>query len=118
MFRVWIVERKPTEGKSRRCSVREDINVEDTDTIEGERERERNLSYGKGKMVIKHDEEMAQNKMKVDKLLWGVGSGGGRRGDGFLKKRNTESHNRKKDSVYCRAPAGGDNWRRMTERRL
>jgi len=89
MFRVWTAESKPTEGKNRQYSVWEDIKVEDTNRVGGERERKRNLSYGTRKMVIKHDEEMAQNKMKVDKLLWGVGVG---RGDGFLKKRNTESH--------------------------
>jgi hypothetical protein len=33
-------------------------------------ERRTNLSYGKSKMVIKHDEEMARNKMEVDVLLW------------------------------------------------
>jgi hypothetical protein len=69
-FRVWIVERNPTEGKNRQYSVRKDINVEDTNVVGVERERRRNLSYGTRKMVIKHDEEMAQNKMKVDKLLW------------------------------------------------
>ena len=88
MFRVWTVERNPTEGKNRQYSVRKDINVEDTNMVGVERERKRNLSYGTRKMVIKHDEEMAQNKMKVDKLLWWVGGG---IGDGFVKKRNTES---------------------------
>ena len=36
MFRVWIVEKKPMEGKNRQYSVREDINVEDTNS-KGER---------------------------------------------------------------------------------
>jgi len=80
MFSVWIVERKLTEGKNRQYSVREDIKVEDTNTVRGERERKRNLSCGTRKMVIKHDEEMAQNKMKVDKLLW---VGGLEEGMGF-----------------------------------
>jgi hypothetical protein len=75
VFRVWIVERNPTEGKNRQYSVRKNINVEDTNTVGVERERKRNLSYGTRKMVIKHDEEMAQNKMKVDNLLWCVGGG-------------------------------------------
>jgi hypothetical protein len=59
-------------------------------------ERKRNLSYGTRKMVIKHDEEMAEKKMKVDKLLWGEGVGvGGGRGDGFLKK-GTQNHTESK----------------------
>jgi hypothetical protein len=33
-------------------------------------ERRTNLSYRKRKIVIKHDEEMARNKMEVDVLLW------------------------------------------------
>jgi hypothetical protein len=93
--------------------VREDVNVEDTDTVGGERERKRNLSYRKRKMAIKHDEEIAQNKMKVDTLLGDTGKKGW-----VLKKRNTESHNRKKDSLYCRVHAGGDKWRRVTGRCL
>jgi hypothetical protein len=36
MLRLCIVERKPTEGKNRQYSVREDINVEDTNMIGGE----------------------------------------------------------------------------------
>jgi hypothetical protein len=44
--------------------------VEDIDTFGEERKRKTNLSYGKGKMVIKHDEEMAQNKMQLNILLW------------------------------------------------
>ena len=35
MFSVWTVERKPTEGKNRQYSVREDIKVEDTNTEGG-----------------------------------------------------------------------------------
>jgi hypothetical protein len=121
MFTVWILERKPTEGKSRQYSVREDVNVEDTDTVVGERERKRNLSYGKRKMVIKHDEEMAQNKMKVDKLLGVRGTKGS-----VFKEKETQNHTigRRIQStveftlvgtsgavtercLYCRAPAVG-----------
>jgi len=116
MLRVWTVERKPTEGKNRQYSVMEDIKVEDTNTVGGERERKRNLSYGTRKMVIKHDEEMAQNKMKVDKLLWGLGIGRG--GWVFKEKEHRITQNRNKDSVYCRAPAGRHKWRRVTERCL
>jgi len=67
-------------------------------------------------MVIKHDEEMAQNKMKVDKLLWGVG--GWNRGWVFKEKEHRITQNRNKDSVYCRAPAGRHKWCRVTERCL
>jgi hypothetical protein len=99
MFRVWILEWKPTEYKSRQYSVREDVNVDDTERVGGERERKRNLSYGKRKMVIKHDEEMAQNKMKVDKLL-GLG-GEGKRGWVFKEKehRITQSEKRIQSTV-------------------
>jgi hypothetical protein len=91
MFRVRI-----KEGKDSQYSVREDINVEDTNRVRGERERKRNLSYGTRKMVIKHDEEMAQNKMKVDKLLWGVR--GWKRGWVFKEKehRITQNHTESK----------------------
>jgi hypothetical protein len=60
--------------------------VEDIDTVGEERKRKTNLSYGKRKMIIKHDEEMAQNKIKVDKLLWG------KKEDGLLKERTAASH--------------------------
>lgn len=48
-------------------------------------ERRTNLSYRKRKMVIKHDEEMARNKMEVDFCC-------GKRQNGDLKKEATASY--------------------------
>jgi hypothetical protein len=84
----------------------EDINVEDVDKVEEERERKTNLSYGKRKMVIKHDEEMAQNKIKVDKLLWG------KKEDGLLKERTSASH-----TIGVRMQAAVELWRVETRGR-
>jgi hypothetical protein len=51
-------------------SINADWGIKVADRDATKEERRTNLSYRKRKMVIKHDEEMARNKMKVDVLLW------------------------------------------------